>query len=212
MGDLCINTGDVKPGFKKAVKALDKNKDGKTCQSENPGISGEDFQDFVSLVGKEPVIRALPALPENPYELKEPVFRAIPANSEDLEEPVIRALPALPENPDEQEPVFRAIPANPEALEEPVIRALPADPDDLKAYPEQTASLPDIKLPIKWQPVKREAEPVIRVLPPDLDDLNVGPENNRLKEMPQPTSEIKGNKSLEEIVRRSLPWRINLVK
>src|SRR3989339_797895 len=179
MGDLCINTGDVKPGFKKAVKALDKNKDGKTCQSENPGISGEDFQDFVSLVGKEPVIRALPALPENP---------------------------------DEQEPVFRAIPANPEALEEPVIRALPADPDDLKAYPEQTASLPDIKLPIKWQPVKREAEPVIRVLPPDLDDLNVGPENNRLKEMPQPTSEIKGNKSLEEIVRRSLPWRINLVK
>jgi hypothetical protein len=56
MGDLCLNLSAVKPNFLPAAKALDKNGDGQVCQSENPLISTEDFQDFVSLASK-PVVK-----------------------------------------------------------------------------------------------------------------------------------------------------------
>lgn len=78
MSDLCISLNEVKPGFRPAVDALDIYKDGRACKSENPEISGADFNAFVYAVRYKPVVSEAPAVESDGTEIELPVMADIP--------------------------------------------------------------------------------------------------------------------------------------
>ena len=54
--ELCVSLSLVKPNWESMTKKMDKNKDGKVCQSETPAADAAEFEAFVNQVRKEPLL------------------------------------------------------------------------------------------------------------------------------------------------------------